>query len=1071
MSRSPKKQNRRRRFEEFEQRLVMSAQSVVSIASMTDLDAIDVTQSLPGANTAIMAPAEPVTDPAAAAQIADQFGFDGSNQTIAIIDSGIAFTHSAFGGGFGEGFRVVGGFDFAENDANPFDDGPAGFHGTNVAGIAASGDETFRGVASGADLVALRVFDDNGRGDITYVESALQYVLENINTFEHPITTVNLSLGIDADSPEASRAFIIEDELAALEEAGVFISVAAGNNFEDLQTTGLALPAASEFVVPVASSNSLFSDPDANEFFLSDFSQRDSRVLVAPGERITSAVPESLFGGLQENPVLGLSGTSQAAPYVAGASAILREAYAFVGTPDVDQTTIYETFLATADDIFDPITNQTYSRVNLEAALESVVQDQHGDSQVSATDFGQLEGGELLRGTIGKATDVDFFSFQASANGQVELGFEASHDLEPQIEVTDANGNAVDIRIDGGRVFFDVVEGTDYFIGISGAAGNGHYEVTTQFQSSDGSASDLGRTDSVQVTDVVTGESSYSFSAARTGIFALEFETGNQAVVEVLDSSMNRIDRIFTDAGDAGNLQLRVQSGDEIFVRVTTEGQLTINADNLVEIIGREAVVFGTSDADSVTVSDNGQQIDVTLNGTTYSFDRQDIDSVSINGDTDDGDSIAVDLGDGFERTILRQTGVSTSNGSFDLSAEGFANIDVSGTQQLTLIGSTGNDTFVGDGRTLSLGTAIGRGFETLIARGNGGNDQITYTSTDSDDTITASESRTDLRSDGFRFTALDFADVTLNTGGGEDVANLFGSAGADQFVLEFDSAKLTSDSFQLSINDATIARANADDALDSVQLIGSTGIDFLASNDNTLTFRNQSQQRLVARDFLQASVDGNGNNDAVNIVGTDGADRIVASENSHSLQLGDSRVELSSFERLNFNAQFDSQDTLQVTGTSGDDTLVVSGRRARLSFSTTGFVQGTGLSNFDIDLGAGNDSTRITGTARDEQLVADSETLDLTSALLSGTIRDSEDSEFSGNGGDDQVFTHETETLDVVASLGDVAIAVMNQHRLEVSDIDRLEATAIDQAIGEYELDPFDYDIVLRGRWRDASR
>jgi len=427
------------------------------------------------------------TDPAAAAQIADQFGFDGSNQTIAIIDSGIAFTHSAFGGGFGEGFRVVGGFDFAENDANPFDDGPAGFHGTNVAGIAASGDETFRGVASGADLVALRVFDDNGRGDITYVESALQYVLENINTFEHPITTVNLSLGIDADSPEASRAFIIEDELAALEEAGVFISVAAGNNFEDLQTTGLALPAASEFVVPVASSNSLFSDPDANEFFLSDFSQRDSRVLVAPGERITSAVPESLFGGLQENPVLGLSGTSQAAPYVAGASAILREAYAFVGTPDVDQTTIYETFLATADDIFDPITNQTYSRVNLEAALESVVQDQHGDSQVSATDFGQLEGGELLRGTIGKANDVDFFSFQASANGQVELGFEASHDLEPQIEVTDANGNAVDIRIDGGRVFFDVVEGTDYFIGISGAAGNGHYEVTTQFQSSGGS--------------------------------------------------------------------------------------------------------------------------------------------------------------------------------------------------------------------------------------------------------------------------------------------------------------------------------------------------------------------------------------------------------------------------------------------------------------------------------------------------------------------------------------------------------------------------------------------------------
>jgi len=855
-----------------------------------------------------------------------------------------------------------------------------------------------------------------------------------------------------------------------LEEAGVFISVAAGNNFEDLQTTGLALPAASEFVVPVASSNSLFSDPDANEFFLSDFSQRDSRVLVAPGERITSAVPESLFGGLQENPVLGLSGTSQAAPYVAGASAILREAYAFVGTPDVDQTTIYETFLATADDIFDPITNQTYSRVNLEAALESVVQDQHGDSQVSATDFGQLEGGELLRGTIGKATDVDFFSFQASANGQVELGFEASHDLEPQIEVTDANGNAVDIRIDGGRVFFDVVEGTDYFIGISGAAGNGHYEVTTQFQSSGGSASDLGRTDSVQVTDVVTGESSYSFSAARTGIFALEFETGNQAVVEVLDSSMNRIDRILTDADGGGNLQLRVQAGDEIFVRVATEGQLTINADNLVEIIGREAVIFGTDGADDVSVSDRGRRIEVALNGTTYTFDRKDIDTITIDGDTEDGDTIAVNLRDGFERAVLEETSVNAFNGRFLISASGFTSIDVTGTRELTVVGTSGNDTFVGDGRTLSVGSVTGRGFRTLIAQGNGGNDQITYTSTDSDDLITASEAETELQNDGFQFTAIEFSEVSINTGGGNDTANLFGSAGADQFVFDLNSANLISDSFQLTINDATIASATADDSVDSIEIIGTAGNEFLSYNDDTLTLFSGTQ-RLIANDFQQVNVDGQGGSDAANVFGTADADRIIASENSSSLLLGDRQIELNSFERLNFNAQSDAQDTLQVTGTAGNDFLFVAGQRSRLSFSTTGFVQATGVGQLDVDLGDGEDSTRIRGTDQDEQLVVDSETLDLTSDLLRGTIRNSEISQFDGNGGNDQVFAKEVQTLDVMASLGDVAIAVMNQHRLEVTDIDLLEATAIEQAIGEYELDPFDFDIVLRGRWRDVSR
>ena len=57
-----------------------------------------------------------------AARLAAEYGFDGSGQTVAVIDTGIAYDHAAFGGGFGEGSQVVGGYDFAENDANPYDD-------------------------------------------------------------------------------------------------------------------------------------------------------------------------------------------------------------------------------------------------------------------------------------------------------------------------------------------------------------------------------------------------------------------------------------------------------------------------------------------------------------------------------------------------------------------------------------------------------------------------------------------------------------------------------------------------------------------------------------------------------------------------------------------------------------------------------------------------------------------------------------------------------------------------------------------------------------------------------------
>ena len=121
-------------------------------------------------------------------QVRNNYGFLGAGQTVAIIDSGIAWDHWALGGGFGANFRVVGGWDFTENDANPYDDGPEGSHGTHVAGIVGA-DRTGTaddGVAPGVDLVGLRVFNDAGDGYFDWVEYALQWVHQNRNAFENP---------------------------------------------------------------------------------------------------------------------------------------------------------------------------------------------------------------------------------------------------------------------------------------------------------------------------------------------------------------------------------------------------------------------------------------------------------------------------------------------------------------------------------------------------------------------------------------------------------------------------------------------------------------------------------------------------------------------------------------------------------------------------------------------------------------------------------------------------------------------------------------------------------------------
>ena len=276
------------RYEVFEERIVLSAQPLQTFW----LDPFE-GETLQAPYQEVAPALETWDSVSSYSTIRDLYGFDGTGQTVAVIDTGIAYDHLALGGGYGEGFRVVGGWDFAENDADPYDDGPGGFHGTHVAGIVGSDDDLYSGVASGVDLVALRVFDDQGYGSFSWVEEALQWVHDHKNDFANPITTVNLSLGVDWNQNSIPEWAILEDEFAQLQADHIFVSVAAGNGFENHANPGLAYPASSHYVVPVAS--------HGNDGLLSDFSQRNERVLVAPGESIRSAVPDHLFGNSQNS--------------------------------------------------------------------------------------------------------------------------------------------------------------------------------------------------------------------------------------------------------------------------------------------------------------------------------------------------------------------------------------------------------------------------------------------------------------------------------------------------------------------------------------------------------------------------------------------------------------------------------------------------------------------------------------------------------------------------------------------------------------------------------------------------
>lgn len=332
------------------------------------IDPASSSASSPGSPAAAMAgPLE------AAKAIRNQYGFDGAGQTIAVIDTGIAWDHVAFstpqpGGkplvGYGVGYRVVGGWDFAENDALPYDDGPSGYHGTHVAGIVAGASGDFAGVAPGADIVSLRVFDDFGMGKLSWVESALRWVIDNRTAFENPITTVNLSLGVFAEASTAAF-YQLNDELEQLRAAGVTVVAAAGNSFDATRPDSLAYPASHPLVAAVSS-----IDASGN---LHGFSQRTDGVFAAPGGSVVSSIPEHVNGWTGRNDDFGpASGTSMASPQLAGAALLVRQAMQSVGeTPTPDG--ILDHLRETSQTMTDPTTGAIYHRIDLLAAIDALV--------------------------------------------------------------------------------------------------------------------------------------------------------------------------------------------------------------------------------------------------------------------------------------------------------------------------------------------------------------------------------------------------------------------------------------------------------------------------------------------------------------------------------------------------------------------------------------------------------------------------------------------------------------------------------------------------------------------------
>lgn len=249
-------------------------------------------------------------------------GIDGSGFATVILDTGIDLDHSFFGpdnDSDGIADRIVYHYDFADRDADARD---FNGHGSNVSSIVASSDSIYTGMAPAADIIHLKVFQDNGFGSFSYVEQALQWVIANVGTYN--IASVNMSLGDRNNWNIPQGRYGIGDELATLAELDVAVVSASGNNFYGFNSVqGVSYPAADPNSLSIGAvfdsnigSGITWSGGATVHTTQSDritpFSQRHETLsdVFAPGAAITGA---NAYGGIST-----MYGTSQAAPHITG---------------------------------------------------------------------------------------------------------------------------------------------------------------------------------------------------------------------------------------------------------------------------------------------------------------------------------------------------------------------------------------------------------------------------------------------------------------------------------------------------------------------------------------------------------------------------------------------------------------------------------------------------------------------------------------------------------------------------------------------------------------------------------
>ena len=245
--------------------------------------------------------------------------------------------------------KIPTGYDFVNNDDDPYDDEG---HGTHVAGIVAA-DGSIKGVAPKAKLIIAKAMNENGSGDALVVASAIEWC--TLNKEAYNITAISMSLG-SADYNNTycdQRLHLITYLINQAVLKNISVVIATGN---ENQSSQISFPSCITNATRVTATSKTDTFPS--------FANRGglfNDILTAPGVNINSA---TIGGGWGLN-----SGTSMSTPHVSGGIALIKQ-YLELSNKAKTPKQIETILNNTGKNLFDSESGKNYTRIDVYKAID-----------------------------------------------------------------------------------------------------------------------------------------------------------------------------------------------------------------------------------------------------------------------------------------------------------------------------------------------------------------------------------------------------------------------------------------------------------------------------------------------------------------------------------------------------------------------------------------------------------------------------------------------------------------------------------------------------------------------------